>query len=207
MGVKGTKKTKKPEVIQMKRLFLAVLCIMVIGTVGYAASTADINVRVSITGANLSVSVLAAGTTTTTWDAGGNGVGTWSVMSSSVNVINDSGGVTETYRLLASNATRLGGTTWTLSDTPGPEQYSMRAKFNGSTQPSNDDTGFPLATTKITGANQTCDVATWFAGTENGVGVVNNGLRGIWVRVGRPTSTIDTAEHWATLVITAILAS
>ena len=200
------KKTKKKGVIKMRKILsgisLLVLCLGLAG-IGYAATTADVNVRVSITGTALSVAVINPGTTTYTWDAGGNAAGTWTVNTSSISVINDSGGLTEKYKLNATDATRSGGTTWTLADTLGVNnQYAMRARLNGSTQPNNDDTDFSVADHNLTTAPVDC-TASKFAGTEAGASVPDGEYRGLWIRVGRPTSTVDPAEHQATLVITA----
>ena len=205
MAVKVLKKTKNTEVIEMKKLFLAVLCVMLTGAMAYATSiTADVNVKVSISGANLSVAVLTSGTTTTTWDASIATVGTWSVMSTSVPVINDSGGLTETFSLSATNA--VSPTTadvWTLNASTGTNLYAMRARFNGATAPANTDVVFTQATHALTSGPVKSSI-TQFAGTERGDGVNSGEQRGLYVRVGRPSSVLDTSEHVATLLITAV---
>ncbi|PIZ12670.1 MAG: hypothetical protein COY53_08830 [Elusimicrobia bacterium CG_4_10_14_0_8_um_filter_37_32] len=198
----------------MKKLAGLVLGLfLVVGITGMAVAynpdvNSEVRVRCSISDVQLSVSVLAAGTTTTVWTvAGGLPVSSSTVISSSVTVINDSGGLTESYMLSATNATKVGGggVDWTLADTPGADTFSIRARFNGNTVPNDDDTDFTSSLHNLTTTpTYSGALAEQFAGIETGKDVLYTAPnRGLWLRILTPTSIKDASEHETIVTITA----
>ena len=197
----------------MKKLAGLVLGLfLVVGITGMAVAynpdvNSEVRVRCSISDVQLSVSVLAAGTTTTVWTvAGGLPVSSSTVISSSVTVINDSGGLTETYMLSATSATEVdgGGDVWTLADLPTTDTFAIRARFgNGDTAPNNDNTDFSPDNHNVTAAPKAAS-ETIFAGTETGHNVLYTApIRPLWLRMLMPTSVKNAESHETVVTITA----
>jgi hypothetical protein len=149
-------------------------------------------ISVTITGAVLSVDI-----SSTSWTVSA-ATGTY-VDSTEIDVINNSGGLTETYEVMASTENN----NWTLGTTltdVGPDKCVLACviKGDGVGSPSfaNDDVvGFSYVT--CTSAQFTDDATT------NGTNVAAGEVRGMWLRLYTPTSVTATSED-ITLYIRAI---
>ena len=196
----------------MKRLVGLVLGLfLVAGLAGIASaynatgSSATIRVRCSID-AQLSVDVNTA--THTVQDLGNIAVGGAMVITSSITVTNDSGGLTESYKLSATNASEVdgGGDVWTLADSTGPDTFAIRAIFgHDDAAPGNDDTNFSQVNDNLTATPAYAD-ATRFYGDEGGYNVLYTApIRPLWLRVLMPTSVKNAESHETVVTITAAI--
>jgi len=164
----------------------------------FAASTAkaaSLDITVSIS-ASKSLSLGA-----TFYNFGASSVNTSAVSGSAVTVTNNSGALVETYTIQGANAPSTeGGTTWTLSSTPGTDTYALAAQFATSAS-SNVDANW--ASDDLTTSPITCTSTVLGNGTagESGASVLPSATRNLWFRIKTPTALTEGGNHKATLTI------
>ena len=164
----------------MKKLLLAVALVVAVGAGVFGASTDTLTIGVTITGAELSVDI-----SSTSWNIS-LATGTYTD-SDKILVTNNSGGLTEDYRIKAST------TNWTLGTSladVGPDKCVLAAVVTSTTTGSgtfedNDVVGFEYVscTSLIFGQEATC-----------GDDVASGGERRLWLKFKSPTSCAIGSE-------------
>jgi hypothetical protein len=154
-----------------------------------ATTPQSIDIHVSINVAkNLSASA-------TTYTYGALNVNVSSV-SSAIIINNNSGGLTETYRLLGANATSdTGGTNWTLASSTSSDNYELETEFSNA-QPANTNAAWG-ASNFLTTSAQSCSSTQFGNGTagESGASVAPNSQRNLWFRLHTPDTVTDPGAH------------
>ena len=185
------------KVMKRKKLWLglAALALGVIAKPVHAASSANLDITVSIS-ASKSLSVGA-----TFYNFASQSVNTSAVSGSAIAVTNNSGALVETYTLQGANAPSTeGGTTWTLSSTPAQDTYALAGQFS-TAAPSNLDASW--ASDDLTTSAIVCTSTVLGNGTagESGASVAPSAARNLWFRIKTPTSLTEGGNHKATLTL------
>ncbi|MCD6422929.1 MAG: fibronectin type III domain-containing protein, partial [Elusimicrobia bacterium] len=144
------------------------------------------------------VKVIGISVSTNTYNFGEISVSSQAVSTTTI-IVTNTGNITETYSIKGSSA--IGGTTpWTLSSSPGHNQYCLYAAFHN-VQPS---TSSFKTDDLLTYSLQTCTTAQFsIDNTESGKGVLKTEQRNIWFMIKTPTSVSTTAQKTATVTISA----
>ncbi len=181
---------------RLNRVFGFVFILLGVGlapSVEAASSSQNLDIHVSIN-ASKSLSV-----NTTSYNFGALAINSTVVSASSITVINDSGGLIETYTIQGASATPVGvGANWVLATSAGTDQFALAAQFSN---PGNIQAAWTAD--DLTYAAIGCTADQFGNGTpgESGLQVTPNGIRGLWLRIKTPTAVTDTAEHKATITL------
>jgi hypothetical protein len=163
-----------------KYVWLLVAIIATVGLVGMAsaANPDTMDISVTITGATLSVDI-----TTATWNVSG-ATGTTQT-SAQIPVVNNSGGLTETYWVKGDTVTAG----WVLGSNPGVDTFVLSCVIKGW------DVGSPTfgAEDVVTYSYQACSSTVFGDSATNGAGVATGEYRGMWLQLKMPTSVTTTS--------------
>lgn len=162
---------------------IGLVMIVLLSSASQAATTADINVTVTIS----NVSVTATGTY-----AFGTVVTSSSTISGTAITVTNNGNVAETFSLKLTNPA-----SWTaVSTVPGAEEYRLSAMFN------TDGLGTWGAAHYLTTSSVASSV-TQFAGDERGDAVAAAATRSLWLKFQAPSSTAVTTQQTIVVTVTA----
>jgi len=179
----------------MKKLLVVFLAVGLLGSVAYAASTADITVTVKIQ--KLSVAVSPSSYDFGTMTAGGN-----SVSDSFIAVTND-GNVTEKFQL--SVVSEPNGT-WNsvTASAPGAEEYRISGIFKTNAPIAGNflaSDSFSVSAARVATATDLALDAD--ADGEKGFSVTESAARKLWFKLEAPSSTVITTQQSITVRVTA----
>ena len=161
----------------------------------FSASTGTITLSVTVYPV-LQIDVWYLNTAVSSYDFGTLGVSETSITVSSITVENSSDGLTEDWYIRATDAKGV-GTSWTLADAIGTNQYKLEALLSGNDQPvSGSFDGNDLTTTSQ------AMTSLKFADGENGENVSSNSTRGLWFRINTPSEVSSTSQKtiWVTII-------
>jgi len=167
----------------MKRRILALvvalaLVALVVPAAVFAADTGTVTctvtatlVSVTVTDGNIAYGALALGANITT------------IALTDTQTATNSGTVAENFTIKSSNATRIGGTNWTLAGTIGSNQYKHEFSINSGSSWTAMTTSYQTLKTNVAASgNQTFDL-----------------------QITMPSSTTDYLEHTITVTVMASL--
>lgn len=180
----------------MKKLCQKVLWIAVIVNLAgwiYAASSANVTVKFTVT--NLSISVNPNQIIVGVISAGQS-----SVASSSITVIND-GNTSATYQLSCTTFTTPSNFQLVSGNPSSSTEFRVLGIFNSNTKPAIED--YDTAE-DVLGLVPVSASGTKFAGSEQGNNVAVGESRGLWLRIDAPTGNPASAEQTFTVTINAV---
>jgi len=173
----------------MKRCILLVLTLLALTGISYAANPASMTISCTISGTSLGVTISSASWTVSA------AVGA-TVNSTVIKVSNSSGGLTESYKILASTTSNH----WTLGNAAGPDKACLQAVLK--TFPS--ASGTFGSEDSVSFANQNCSTTLFGDGDTNCGSAVSYASpdRAMFLKLQTPTSVSNGSET-ISLTITA----
>jgi hypothetical protein len=148
----------------------------------------DLEVWAQMNG-TLQISVVSA----TSYDFGAVTASSVNVSTTTFDIQNTGGGLTQTYQIKGNNSAN-----WTLAAAPALNAFSLDVQFNGPAAPSTW-----TASHRLTTAYQSSD-GTVFAGNQTGLSVPTGAVRSLWTRLAAPTGSSSAARQRIQLDINAV---
>jgi len=180
------------KTVRLKILVIYAL-ILGLGVLSYAASSANVTVKFTVT--NLSISVNPNQIIVGTISAGQS-----SVSSSSITVIND-GNTNATFQLSCTTFTTPSNFQLVSVAPSANNEFRVLGIFNSNTQPSSGEFN---TTDDVLGLTPVSASVTKFSGSEQGDNVAAGSSRGLWLRIDAPTGNPPSAEQSFTVTINAV---
>lgn len=184
---------------------IAVGLAIAVGSFIKPAHAAD-NVNLDL---NVAISATKEVTTNTTfYQFGAIQISSHVVASSSFTITNNSTALIETYTIQGSTAiSDTVGTNWNLvssTNSVGSETYALAALFSGSTPDNQEASWLSDDLNKDTPVTCTTTVLGNGVAAESGASVNPAAQRGLWFRIGTPTTTGDGGPHTITVNLSVL---